>query len=251
MIFSEFRPHILLTPYIETYWSVCGFKEKEEFHKILPDGCVDIIFSIGENRQFGLEPILPNIVGTMTTYLEGSYSNNVNMLGIRFKPTGITAFTRIPIYEFTDQRIGLDYRETIFDESFFAELPEKRTTGDCIRHLDSYLIKKLNRVFTPEDQIVYAVNLIQQTNGLLPLMEVANKSCLSIRHFERKFKNAVGISPKTFSKIIKFQYTRTYLKRNKNISLFSAAIDCGYYDQSHLIKDFRVLSGNTPSDFKK
>jgi AraC-like DNA-binding protein len=250
MIYREFQPNVLLKPYIETYWAVCGFKKEEEFHKILPDGCVDIIFSLEGTKQFDLEPILPNIIGTMTTYLEGSYSNKVNMIGIRFKPTGITAFTRVPIHEFTDQRISLNLVETLFDEAFHAKLSEKRTTEARIQHLDFYLMKNLNRLFVSEKQIVYAVDLIRKTNGSLSLTEVANKSCLSIRHFERKFKNAVGISPKTFSKIIKFQYTLSYLKRNRDVSLFSVAIDCGYYDQSHLIKEFKFLSGNSPSYFK-
>lgn len=250
MIYREFQPNILLIPYIETYWTVCGFKKEEEFHKILPDGCVDIIFSLEEAKQFGLEPILPNIIGVMTTYIEDSYLNKINIIGIRFKPTGITAFTRIPIHEFTDQRIRFDLTETLFDESFYAKLPEKRTTEMRIQHLDSYLIKKLNSLFEPENQIIYAVDLIRQTNGILPLTEVANKSCLSMRHFERKFINAVGVSPKTFSKIIKFQHTLSYLKRNRDINLFSTAIDCGYYDQSHLIKEFKILSGNRSSYFK-
>ncbi len=250
MTYTEFRPNELLSPYIDTYWYGFSFNEKEEFHKILPDGCVDIIFSFGEAKQFGLDPTYPNIIGAMTTFSEGSYSNEVSMLGIRFKPAGFSAFTRTPISEFTDQRINLTLTETLFDEYLYAELLEKETTQAKIQYLDSYFIKKLKRMFEPEARIVYAVNLIRQTKGLLPLTEVAESSCLSLRHFERRFKTAVGISPKTFSKVIKFQHSISYLKKNGDASLFSIAVDCGYYDQAHLIKEFKSLSGNSPSYFK-
>lgn len=250
MLYREFQPDILLTPYIETYWTACGYHKEVELHKVLPDGCVDIIFSFGEDVPLGMQPASSNIIGTMTTYLEGSYLNEVDMLGVRFRPAGFTAFTRMPISEFTDQRISLSLVETLFDERFYAELPQKPTIGERIRHLDIYFLEKLNRIFQPESQVVYAVELIRQTKGLLPLTEVAYKSCLSLRHLERKFKVAVGISPKTFSKIVKFEHTVSYLERNKNISLFDTAIDCGYYDQAHLIKEFKNLSGDSPSSFR-
>lgn len=251
MKYREYCPHILLTPYIEAYWTVSGFVEKEEHHKILPDGCVDIIFSLEEtSHQSGLKSMFPNIVGTMTTYLEGSYLNNISLLGIRFKPAGFTAFTQIPIYEFTDQRIDLTSIESLFDEEFYYELPSKETAEKRIQEIDKYFLKRLKNIFKLDQQIVYAIELIRQTEGKLSLMTVASESCLSIRHFERRFKTAIGIAPKTFSKVVKFQHTLSYLKKNNHLSIISLAIDCGYYDQAHLIKDFKSLSGNPPSHFK-
>lgn len=250
MIYREFQPSALLAPYIETYWTAYGFGEPEESHRILPDGCVDIIFSLNSSVHFGLNPFRPNIIGTMTTFCNGSYTSDVNLVGIRFRPAGFTAFCRVPVYEFTDKRIDLTLVESLFDERFYASLPEKGTTEEVIRHIDLYFIQKLNNIFSPEVQIAYSVNLIRQSNGLLLLNEIAGKSCLSLRHFERKFKIAVGISPKAFCKIVKFQYACDYLKTNKKASLFTTAVDCGYYDQAHLIKDFKALSGTPPSCFK-
>lgn len=250
MIYREFNPDILLTPYIETYWTACSFKEQEEFHRILPDGCVDIILSLNSSAHFGLNPFRPNIIGTMTTFCQGSYTSEVKLVGIRFRPVGFTAFCRVPINEFTDKRVDLTLIKSLFDERFYASLPEKTTTVEVIRYIDSYFIGKLKKIFSPETRIVYAIDLIRQSKGLLSLNEVASKSCFSLRHFERKFKMAVGISPKMFSKIVKFQHTCAYLKANSNISLFSTAIDCGYYDQAHLIKDFKAMSGDSPSCFK-
>lgn len=251
MTYREFQPNVQLVPYIETYWTAYGFKEKEESYRILPDGCVDIVISLSSSSHFGLKPFVPNIVGAMTTYGLGSYHKTVHLVGIRFRPVGFTAFCRVPIFEFTDKRIDLTLVDSLFDELFYAGLMEKATTEEVIRHIDAYFLGKQELFFNPEPQIVHSVNLIRQSGGILPLSEVAANSCLSLRHFERKFKTAVGVSPKTFSKIIKFQYTCSYLKNNPDLSLFSVAFDCGYYDQAHLIKDFRFLSGRSPSYFKE
>lgn len=251
-MYKEYQPNALLAPYIEVYWTAEGFVEQEVPYTVLPDGCVDIIFSFGDtSSKSGLEPILPNIIGTMTTYLQAYYNGSVCMLGIRFKPAGFTAFTQIPINEFTNRQISLTSVDTLFDEQFYAALPEKKRMKDKMLHIDSYFVHKLGKLFSIDQQVEYAVALIRQTNGLLPLTAIAYESCLSLRHFERKFKAAIGVSPKTFSKVIKLKHTIAYLKEHKSTSLFAAAVDCGYYDQAHLIKELRALSGNTPSYYKK
>lgn len=249
MIYSEFQPHALLTPYIETYWTANGFRGEEECQRVLPDGCVDIILSLRTPTHCGWIPFRPNIVGTMTSFYEGSYVDGESLFGIRFRPVGFTAFCRVPIHEFTNEKVELTLVESLFDEGFYEGLSKKETIGGLICQVDAYLVQKLGEVFTVDPQIVFAVNLIRRSNGLVTPSEVADKSCLSLRQFERKFKSAVGISPKMFSRIIRFQYVHDYLKASDYTGLLSAAVDCGYYDQAHLIKDFKAFSGNVPSDF--
>jgi len=99
MQYKEYEPNKLLAPYIDTYWISDGFGGKGKFYKILPDGCVDIIFSFDKAKS----TFLTKVVGTMTSFLEISYPQSVEMFGIRFRPAGITAFTRVPVEEFTDK----------------------------------------------------------------------------------------------------------------------------------------------------
>jgi AraC-like DNA-binding protein len=252
MIYQEHRPNPLLLPYIETYWTSSGFVEGKELFKVLPDGCVDILFSFAPTSpRDNLIPFLPHIIGTMTTYSEVCYQGQVDMLGIRFKPAGITAFICIPIYEFTNLRIDMSLLDSLFDKSFYDSLPEKAHIKDKIAHIDTYFTRKLQYIFELEPRIVYAVDLIRKSQGTISLSKVASQACLSPRHFERKFKTAVGISPKMFSKVTKFEHALSILQRQNNDNLLSIAIDCGYYDHTHLIKDFKALSGDTPSFFRR
>lgn len=252
MIYKEYQPNIALLPYIETYWIAQGYSDQVESEKILPDGCVDIIFSFSHTSDYGnLVPFLPNIIGAMTTYSEVHYLDYISMLGIRFRPAGITAFTQTPIHYFTNQQVDMTLVDSLFDTDFYSKLPELELMTEKINHIDSYFIDKLTEIFVPDKQIIYAVDVIKNTNGLLTLNDVADRSCLSLRSLERKFKDTVGISPKTFSKIIKFKHTLSFLKGHKKASLFTLAIECGYYDHSHLIKEFKALTGDTPTYFAK
>lgn len=240
-MYIEHLPHPLLSRYIETYWSSTDFAENEVKRRILPDGCVDIIFSF--HRQS-----LPHIVGTMTTFLEIAYLGEVRFIGIRFKPGGITAFTRMPVNEFTDSRVELFSTESVFDKSFGEDIPWERSTTDIISFVDNYLLSRLPKLSPLDERIDYAVSLIKQGKGNISIPIIAEKACLSKRQFERKFLADIGISPKAFSRIFKFRNTRQFLKSGINQSLFNTAVDCGYYDHAHLIKEFKRLSGSLPSE---
>ncbi|MDR2232649.1 MAG: helix-turn-helix domain-containing protein [Tannerella sp.] len=243
MQYAEYQPNRLLGQYIETYWtsSVTGGTGRP--HKILPDGCVDIIFMFDR----AAETVYAKIVGTMTTALEVTYPQTIQFFGIRFKPAGITAFTRVPVHEFTDRDVELSLVNTLFDKSFGETLTEKQTPEEFIAHTDNYLINKMSGLYRYDRQIISAVELIDAAKGRLSPAQVASDVCLCPRHFERRFKSAIGISPKTFSNILRFRHSLKYLQNYPRMDLLSAAVACGYYDHTHLIKDFRTFSGETPT----
>jgi transcriptional regulator GlxA family with amidase domain len=173
------------------------------------------------------------------------------MFGIRFKPAGITAFTRVPVEEFTDRNVELTLVETLFDKSFHETLPEKESVEEIISHTDNYLIRKLSCIYQPVKQIIRSVDLIYLAKGQLSPVEAAAEACLCPRHFERKFKSIVGISPQTFAKVIRFKHALHCLRNYPHKDLLTIAIECGYYDHTHLIKDFKTLSGDTPAGFRQ
>lgn len=241
-MYQEFQPNPLLHPYIETYWASNSFAGEEVSQRILPDGCVDIIFS------FGAQTLFPFIVGTMTSFFDVIYKKDVKLFGIRFRPGGITVLTRVPISEFTNMRFDIRLVETILDKHLFEEMENSLTIEDTLSCLDSYFLQKLPLLFVPDKQIGLAVNLIEQAKGNIPISLLAQQACLSPRQFERRFKVAIGISPKEFGRITKFKNLSRFMKEQPRQSLFETAVDCGYYDHAHLIREFKRLSGYTPRE---
>jgi len=249
-MYKEYSPDARLVDLVETYWVYDSIIMDPVPQTIMPDGCVDIIFDFINNDGSGrLQSGLPELVGTMTSVLKINYKiGPVQMLGIRFRPAGITAFIKMPVYEITNRTITLSLANTIFNREFFESLPDMQTMQQRLKHIDNYLLGKMNKVFKPERQIQYAVELIRENNGLIPVRKIAEEVCLSERHFERKFKASIGISPKLFNNIMRFQFARHYLKKHKDESIYTVAISCGYHDHSHMNKEFQRLGSISPSD---
>lgn len=246
-MYREYPANIHLQHLIETYWVSDGMVDAAITQQIMPDGCVDIIFDFGKT-QTGL----PKLVGTMTTLLEITYQpGQIKMMGIRFAPGGITAFTKIPVYEITNRNIELPLAETILDTAFYESLPEIHQMEKRIDYLNRYFMSKLARIHLPDQQINHAVSIMRSSHGLLSVKQLAEETYLCERHFERKFKAAIGISPKVFSTVMRFQYARHYLKVNNEESMYVAAIACGYHDHSHMNKEFQRLGNVSPSDLFK
>ncbi len=246
-MYHEYLPDITLSDLIDSYWVSEAFIACEERTRILPDGCVDIIISAYQIH--GMKAFRPYIFGTTTSYIEPSFSGKHKMIGIRFKPGGITAFTRIPINEFTDSSVDISLAETLFDDRFYEELQEKEETNQQLQYINDYLLNKYATLYLVDKQVLTTVNLITKSHGKVPIKQLLEQVCLCQRQFERRFKASIGISPKMFSRIVRFNHTRHQLQTRPRQSLLDTAIDCGYYDHAHLIKDFVMLSGNSPTGF--
>ena len=244
-MYSEYQPNKPLFQYIENYWSFTGFPVIGEPVMVFPDGCVDIIFRYDKAS----ESFRPAIVGTTTSYIEVT-SEYIHSFGVRFKPAGITAFTRVPVEEFTNRNVDLEFIDTIFEKSFFEVLPEQKTIWELMAYMNHYLTNRLPYLYHPDKQIICAVDFIQFSKGQLSLSKVASEICLGQRQFERKFKSKIGVSPKTFAKVIRFKHAMRCLKNYPDKDLLSVALECGYYDHTHLIKDFKALSGSAPTSFR-
>jgi len=245
--YQEYSPDLRLTPWIKNYWLATDFVHSEVLPKVFPDGCMDIIFDF--DRTKGISHV--EIFGTTTSFIEFDSSEHVQMFGIRFKPAGITAFTRVPPMEFTDRSVELALVETLFDESFYETLPEKQSAAEIITYTNNYLINLLPHLYHSDKQIIRALDTINFAKGKLNLAGLASDICLSQRHFERRFKTAVGISPKMFAKIVKFKHAMHNIVKYPNKDLLTIAIECGYYDRTHMMKDIKSLSGDIPTDVRQ
>lgn len=254
-MYQEYPPCQLLAPYIDKYWEFKGETEYDMRYKILPDGCTDFIFSIEEpsqplNGEMLMQPYRFYFVGPMRVYSElVTRSTRLHMMGVRFSPCGLAAFARMPLGEFTDTRVNASELNVLFDDHFAEMLCEKESLQERIHIIDRHLIARLPGLQPVDPQIIRATDLIVRANGMLPIQQLTDKLYIGQRHFERKFKHITGYTPKEFSRITKFRYATRVLRQMKGEDMQQLAIDCGYYDPSHFIKEFRKLSGSIPSAF--
>lgn len=254
-MYTEYPPSLLLSPFVDQYWEFKGNPESGTHIHILPDGCTDFIFTLGEVAQvagssFVMQPYRSFFVGPMTRYSElVTCTPTVHMLGIRFLPCGLFRFMDLPLAELTNQRIDTHDLPDFFPPFFTEELSEQPHFKARIDLIEKWLIKSLAHTGQSCGPIHSAVRQINRYHGRLPISTLAANACLCPRHFERRFKHLTGFSPKEYSRIMKFRYAVEKLRHTPSGNLLSTAVDAGYYDAAHLAKEIRTLSGSTASSF--
>lgn len=255
-MYKEYSPCHLLAPYIDKYWEFKGNITKGMHFNILPDGCTDFIFTLGEvanacGDTLIMHPYRSYFVGSMTKYSNlVAHSDTINMLGIRFQPCGVCHFVQLPLPELTNLRVHTKDLHTIFHDSLADILAQKSSVQAKIDFLERYLLNYLHHSQQEVDKsILYAVNQINNHHGSMPIQILVDKVNLCQRHFERKFKWFTGFTPKEYSRIIRFQNTVELLRNSTFDNLLSLAIRAGYYDVPHLSREIKKMSGNTPLSF--
>lgn len=256
-MYTEYPPSRLLASLIDNYWEFKGNPEYGMRIHILPDGCTDFIFTLGEvantveEESLIMQPYRSYFVGPMNKYSElVTYTESVHMFGVRFLPCGLSCFTKLALHEFTNYRVSTNELKAVFDESFTERLCEQKHVNGRIRLVEEYLLMYLAHHYQPADRhIALAVNLINQSVGKRSVSSLMNEVCLCQRHFERKFKHFTGFTPKEYSRIVKFKNAIDLLRQTKSPNLLSTAIEAGYYDMAHFSKEIKTLSGSTPASF--
>ena len=225
---KEIAPAARMRPWIDSYWSRPASSTPAP-ERILPDGCADIVFAVDAGVAM--------IVGTMTRPLLLAGGDVPAYFGIRFRPGRARAFLRLPLHEITDQRVPLD------DIDLAARVASAGDAAARVAVVESWLVR---RFAESDPRVDRAVELLSRGRSV---DAVAREVNLSRQHLRRRFLEHVGVGPKTFARVARFQRLLERIRRDAAPSWAATAADLGYFDQSHLIADFRELAGSTPVPF--
>lgn len=114
--------------------------------------------------------------------------------------------------------------------------------------IQNFLIQKLKNIGS-DNVVDLTIRLATKENGNISIKDLADFSCMSVRQFERKVNERIGMSPKLYSKLVRFSHATTLKERNPKLSWFEIAHLCGYFDQMHLIRDFKMFTDDNPGAF--
>ncbi len=242
MIYNQVRPHPHLADYIDAFWTVKGVGEQLKKEPILPDGCVDLIFNLGEdcrtaNRTFIMQSGKSYLAGTMTAFKDTFLNSTNKLIGVRFKPAAFSSFYKyLSLEEITDKTIE-------FEKSISPDIHKIEQHADL--YLNEYF---LNRLTNQKHNLSAVIKDIQAANGQISIDALAKVNCTTVRQLERYFKKHIGITPKEFANIIRFQFAFSKIKHNEQRkSLLDIAFDTGYYDHAHLSNAIKRYTGLAPS----
>lgn len=248
--YFELAPIAQLSPWVECFWFMKGDGGQLQPDRVLPDGCVEIVFNLADPfRQVqrpdsGLQP-LQLVAGPMTHSLLIQASGRIDLAGIRLRPGGASAFLPLPLLELQDQALGLDDLECRFPRNFQERLGN--ASGEESRR--TLLGDAALAACRPEDsdQRVHKVCQWMQLEENASVDWLSRQAGMSGRTLERLFLRQVGLGPKRLQRILRFQKAIRRAEAASPARLRDSALDAGYYDQSHFLKDFHAFAGVPPS----
>lgn len=228
-------PHLADT--VECVWSSKQTRAACGTHRVVPDGCADILYT----RKGGRASL--QVVGPMTRFEDFAVSPNIVSLGIRFRPGKWASQFQVHATAITDAIVPL--------EDFWG--PRARTLMEQLWNVNSVeeaatLMIRSVRVSDARTPIQRGFDEMEQAHGQISLDWVARQAGLSARQFRRVCLEQAGLSPKFLARVLRFRHALTKIHAEAGAHAGLAA-DCGYTDQSHFISEFRKFSGQTPSEY--
>ncbi|MCM3905323.1 MAG: helix-turn-helix domain-containing protein [Pyrinomonadaceae bacterium] len=251
-------PQPPLSQFVENMWLVQGFSADYTREKILPDGAIELIFDLDpEPKRIFEDEVSAGfrtvkkawISGERTRYIVIGAARNQSMVGVRFRPGGAYPFFRFPISELSEWVTELDLIwgslvDEIRDQLQAIDSPDAR-----LGRLESLLLRQVQRTLEPNRSITFAGHQLQHSPQFLAIRDLASMVGISQQHLISQFEKMVGLRPKSFARVCKFQKVVNRLEQQKQIEWSALALECGYYDQAHFIKEFQAFSGLNPSDY--
>jgi len=223
-----------LRPYVECFWSIEPGEALPDY-PVLPDGCVDIVYSPNTG---------PQIVGTMTSVQRFTLEAGQTQIGVRFRPGMAPGFVGAPGRETTDRLLQLDEVWGSKGRELGARMGEAKSAEQCIALLEANLIGEAH------PNVVQKISAyIVDRSGQIRVDDLAFDAAMSARQLRRLFLEEMGLTPKHFCRVIRFRHSLPRLRSAKRGDWTQVALDCGYYDQAHFINEFREFSGYTPGEF--
>lgn len=254
--YREYTPPDTLLPFVECFWTREASPSPATAappaqHRVLPDGCIDVVLTFSERSD---EPESAMVVGTMTRALVLDPARDPEcFVGVRFRPAKATAFLALPASELTDLRVSIG--DVWPDAAGIREaLATSPNAVARVRALERVLIARLTPdVIGGQRDVDEAVRRIVEAGGSLGITRLAPSLGVTRQHLARQFAQLVGVSPKTFARVVRLSRVVERVRLvppGEPVHWSALALELGYYDQSHLVDEFKEMTGVTPTAWR-
>jgi len=231
------------------FWRLSGTGAERAPEPVLPDGCVELIVHLGDpfrvetERGLELQPRML-LVGPGTRPVHLAPTGRVDVIGARFEAGAARALAGARLEQLVDVIPALEAVHGELARGLAEELAEPRRGERWTEVLARRLTPWLG---AGDPAVERAVARLRGTAGRSTVDALAGELGLSTRQLERRFRAHVGLGPKLFARLTRFQHAWRLAGRAP--SLAAVAARAGYFDQAHLVRDFRQFAGAPPSRF--
>jgi len=235
---------------------ICGYRETAAGHFRNVEYAsltVPLVFSFAEPFAIGLGKA-PDDNDRFASFAAGLFAGPVMIesfgtaccIQVNFTPLGARRFFRLPMSELTDSMVVLDDLLGAEGMALREQLGNAPDWASRFDLAEAFVTARLERAAETPLEIAWAYDRIIASGGRARISAIAEKLGWSRKHLAGSFSNAIGIGPKTLSRIVRFNRALG-LSRQQTADWADIAADCGYADQAHLVREFRDLAGETPT----
>jgi AraC-like DNA-binding protein len=219
----------------------------------------EIPFIINFGSTFGLvDPARPEMgLRRLGTFVAGMYDSfviveskgNSCCIQVNFTPIGARLFFQLPLSELSNRTLGLD---ELYGDHAARVVEALAEAGDWDRRFDlleGLIARRIGSAKPPRGEIQRAWRLMQEASGRLEIGGLASDLGWSHKHLIAQFRDQLGAPPKLLGRVLRLQRAIKLIGQSDQPRWVELAFDCGYFDQSHMIREFRHLAGCTPEEY--
>jgi AraC-like DNA-binding protein len=226
--------------------------------RVLPEGTFELLINLREEPRHTFHAA--NLACAKTfrgSWIAGMHlrplvidtASNSSMMGVHFRPGGAALVLGLPASELSDRVVELDAIWGADSRNLRERLLEAIEPAAKFKCLEKFVLRRADNRLVESACLAHAIRIFQSAPESVSVRKVAAEIGWSHKHLINAFQSCVGVSPKQFSRVRRFQNAVRTLQLSQSTALAEIALSCGYYDQPHFNSDFKTFSGLTPTDF--
>jgi AraC-like DNA-binding protein len=258
MLFRTYKPQPPLSDFVDILWLYEGYTRPHAKERLLPTGTFELIINLQEDQSRiydkddrGKFQLLRG------TLVSGAHSESfvidtaaqLAVLGVHFKPGGAFPFLKLPAGELHNLHVSLEDLWGAAANDLREQVLEAKTVEAKFRVLERALLARATRTLARHPAVNFALREFHCVPHARTIADVTGQLGLSARRFIQVFHEQVGLTPKLFCRVRRFQQVLKLVQRAQQVDWANVALSCGYFDQAHFIRDFQAFSGINPSTY--
>ncbi len=253
---QHFAPSPALRPYIKCFHSleIDDADGNEPYERFTPDGCAEMNFNLAgppqrkdtHHPERRLDPAY-TVARSSTSYFMRP-AGAVRLVGARFHPWGLHAFTPLALDGITDSTAPSAALFGAGVHDLHERISKCTHVHDAIADLENFLLAR--RAFHEEDPIVMdAARRLERSDGTLSMDDLLTPYSIGQRRFQQRFLRRIGTPAKVFARLMRFQHSLRKLTADRNAPHMDLAFEGKYFDQAHFVNEFSAFAGTSPTRY--
>jgi AraC-like DNA-binding protein len=246
-----------LAAYVEKIWYCDGYQVVHRKNLVLPNGRFQLVISLAEGPlrapsgptgELG-EIALSLMLGIRSHFSVIDTATLKSAMGVLFWPAGARAFFDEPADSFYNENVPLDLIWGSTASELRDHLREASSAAEKFHVLEAALLERVNKRLELHAGVLYALGRIARVPHIRSVLDVAREAGLSRRRFAQLFREQVGLTPKLYFRLHRFQHVVRQISQGVPVDWADLALAGGYCDQAHLANEFRHFSGMSPTAY--